>query len=128
MNVMPTSVAKKINAQIQKSGIKILQLDRTHVQVTGELKNVQIRLVSNPNVWQTIDIIVIDISEAYGLLLSKDWSMKIEWVFCNKLVSFMVTTQRGGKSNPDRQRTIYEIHRHRFRSPESTFGVSQGVT
>ena len=69
---MPTSVAKKINAQIQKSGIKILQLDRSRVQVTGELKDVQIRLVSNPNVWQTIDIIVVDIPEAYGLLLSRE--------------------------------------------------------
>lgn len=30
-NVMPTTVAKNINAQIYKSRIKILQLDRTHV-------------------------------------------------------------------------------------------------
>jgi len=80
-NVMPTSVAKKINAQIQKSRIKILQLDRTHVQVTEELKNVQIRLVSNPIVWQTIDIIVVDIPEAYGLLLSRDWSMELNGYF-----------------------------------------------
>ena len=80
-NVMPTSVAKKINAQIQKSGIKILQLDRSRVQVIGELKNIQIRLVSNPDVWQIIDIIVVDIPEAYGLLLSRDWSRKLNGYF-----------------------------------------------
>jgi len=51
------------------------------VQVTGELKNVQIRLVSNPIVWQTIDIIVVDIPEAYGLLLSRDWSMELNGYF-----------------------------------------------
>ena len=69
-NVMPTTVAKKINAQIRRSNTKILQLDRTRVQVIGELKDTQIRLVSNPNVWQTIDIVVADIPEAYGLFLS----------------------------------------------------------
>lgn len=51
------------------------------MQVTGELKDIQIRLVSNPNVWQTIDIVVVDIPEAYGLLLSRDWSRKLNGYF-----------------------------------------------
>ena len=69
-NAMPTTIAKKINAQIQKSNTNILQLDLTRVQVVGELKDTQIRLVANPAVQQTVDIVVADIPEAYGLLLS----------------------------------------------------------
>jgi hypothetical protein len=38
----------------------------------GELKDVMIRLASDPRVHQVIDIIVVDIPEAYGFLLSRD--------------------------------------------------------
>lgn len=31
--------------------------------------------------WQTIDITVVDIPEAYGLLLSRDWSRKLNGYF-----------------------------------------------
>jgi hypothetical protein len=73
-NVMPLSVCQKINAEVQPSSLKIIQLDQTNVKVIGELKNVLIRLSSNPKVHQIIDIIVVDIPEVYGLFLSRDWS------------------------------------------------------
>jgi hypothetical protein len=60
-NVMPWSVCQKINAEVEPSSLKIIQLDRTDVKVIGELKNVLIRLSSNPKVHQVIDIIVVDI-------------------------------------------------------------------
>jgi len=59
-NVMPCFVYKKINVEVQPSSLKIIQLDRTSVKVIGELKNVLIRLSSNPKAHQIIDIIVMD--------------------------------------------------------------------
>ena len=47
----------------------------------GELKNVLIRLSSKPKVHQVIDIIVVDILEVYGLLLSRDWSEQLHGYF-----------------------------------------------
>ena len=47
---------------------KIIQLDRSHVKVMGELKDVMIRLASNSKVHQVIDVIVVDILETYGLV------------------------------------------------------------
>jgi hypothetical protein len=73
-NVMPLSVCQKINVEVQPSSLKIIQLDQTNVKVIGELKNVLVRLSSNPKVHQIIDIIVVDIPEVYGLFLSRDWS------------------------------------------------------
>jgi hypothetical protein len=73
-NVMPWSVCQKINAEVEPSSLKIIQLDRTYVKVIGELKNVLIILSSNPKVHQVIDIIVVDIPEVYGMFLSRDWS------------------------------------------------------
>jgi hypothetical protein len=80
-NVMPWSVCQKIDFEVQPSSLKIIQLDRTSVKVIGELKNVFIRLSSNPKVHQIIDIIVIDIPELYGLFLSRDWSEKLHGYF-----------------------------------------------
>jgi ribonuclease HI len=80
-NVIPWSVCQKINAKVEPSSLKIIQLDRTDVKVMGELKNVLIRLSSNPKVHQFIDIIVVDIPEVYGMFLSRDWSEKLHGYF-----------------------------------------------
>jgi ribonuclease HI len=47
----------------------------------GELKNVLIRLSSNPKVHQFIDIIVVDIPEVYGMFLSRDWLEQLHGYF-----------------------------------------------
>ena len=47
----------------------------------GELKDVMIRLSSNLKVHQVIDVIVVDIPEAYGVILSRDWSAKLNGYF-----------------------------------------------
>jgi hypothetical protein len=70
-NVMPLSICQTINAKLQPSDLKIIQVDRTNVKVISELKNVLIRLLSNTNVHQIIDILIIDIPKFYGLFLSR---------------------------------------------------------
>ena len=80
-NVMPYSDCKKLNAEPWMSKTKIIQLDRSHVKVFRELKDVLIRLSSNSKVHQTIDIIVVDIPKTYGVILSKDWSAKLNGYF-----------------------------------------------
>ena len=45
------------------------------------MKNVLIRLSADERVFQFIDIMVVDIPEAYGLILSRDWSAKLEGYF-----------------------------------------------
>jgi hypothetical protein len=80
-NMMPLSVCQKINAEVQPSTLKIIQLNRTNVKVMGELKNVLVRLSYNPKVHQIIDIIVVDIPEVYGLFLSRDWFEKLHGYF-----------------------------------------------
>jgi hypothetical protein len=80
-NVMPLFVCHKINAEVKPSDLKIIQLDRTNVKVIGELKNVLVRLSSNPKVHQVIDIIVVDIPEVYGLFFSRDWSEQLHDYF-----------------------------------------------
>jgi hypothetical protein len=78
---MPYSMCQKINVVPSKCTTRIIQLDRSDVKFMGELKDVMIRLASDPRVCQIIDIIVVDIPKAYGLLLSRDWSQKLQGYF-----------------------------------------------
>jgi hypothetical protein len=69
-NFMPLSICKKLNTVPLKSDTHVIQLDRTQVKVMGELNDVMIRIATHPKFVQVIDIIVVDILESYGLLLS----------------------------------------------------------
>jgi hypothetical protein len=80
-NVMLYSVCKKFNATPTKSDTHIIQLDRTEVKFIGELKDVMILIASNPKIHQVIDIVVVDILEAYGMLLSPRLVTQIPRIF-----------------------------------------------
>jgi hypothetical protein len=71
-NAMPLVVCNKVGVVPLKSDKHVIQLDRTQVKVMGEIKYVMIWITTHPNFVQIIDIIVVDIPKAYGLLLSCD--------------------------------------------------------
>ena len=54
------------------------------MKVMGDLKDVIIRLSSNSNVHQVIDVIVVEIPEAYGVILSRDWSENLNGYFATE--------------------------------------------
>ena len=87
-NVMPLSVCRNINGQTTPSSCKIIQLDRKAFKVVGEMKNVLIRLSADERVCQFIAIMVEDIPESYGLILSRDWSVKLEGYFATNSSHF----------------------------------------
>jgi len=80
-NMMPLAICNKLVVIPLKSDKHVIQLDRTQVKVMGELKDVMIRIVTHPKFVQVIDIIVIDIPDAYGLLLGRYWSEKMNGYF-----------------------------------------------
>jgi hypothetical protein len=69
-NIMPLSICKKLNVVPLNSDKHVIKLYRTKVKVMGELKDVMISIATHPKFVQVIDIIVVDIPEACGLLLS----------------------------------------------------------
>ena len=70
VNVMPLAVWKKINGQPKPIAWEVTQLDRTSVKVVGEMENVLIRLSANEKICQFIDIVVVEISDGYGIILN----------------------------------------------------------
>ena len=75
--VMPYGIVKRLCAIPEKTTTRIMQLDRTNVKVIGELNDVLIRMGTKPQYTQFIDIVVVNIPEAYGMFLNKDWSAKL---------------------------------------------------
>lgn len=71
-NIMLRIVYTKLNVSPQKSIVHIVQLDRKKAEVLGEMNSVTIRLSSNLNVCQVIDMLVVDIPKFYGLILARD--------------------------------------------------------
>ena len=53
------------------------------MNIVGEMEDVLIRLSANEKVCQYIDIIVVDIPDAYGLVLSRDWSARVNGYFAS---------------------------------------------
>ena len=99
---------KKINGKPTPSASQIIQLDRTTVKVAGELKNVLIRLAADERVCQYIDIMVVDIPEAYGLILSRDWSKNINGYFATNW-SHLWLPYKGCQNHIITKRTTHEI-------------------
>ena len=81
VNVMPLSICKQINGQPKPTTGQVIQLDRTTVKVIGEMEDVLICLSADERFCQYIDIVVADISDAYGLVLSLEWAAKLEGYF-----------------------------------------------
>lgn len=78
---MLLSISKKINAKWEKIDAKIIQLDNSIFLDIIELKNVLIKLSKYDRVHQCINTIIVDIREAYGVFISRDWSRKIKVYF-----------------------------------------------
>ena len=80
-NVMPYVVCHKLGMEPRKTKAQIVQLNRSRVNVMGELGDVSITLSSNFKVHKGIDVNVMDILEYYGLLLRRHWSTKLNGYF-----------------------------------------------
>ena len=98
-NVMSYLVCKKLGLEPSKSGPQIVQLDRSKLKVLGGCKNILIRLSSDSRVHQIIDFVVAYIPEAYGLLLSRDWSSRLNGYFGTNWNHLLLPYKGKKKSN-----------------------------
>lgn len=83
-NFIPYFVRKKLRVSSIKNLIKITQLEWTKDKVIGGLKYVIFSLDIDPLVHYIIEILLVYVLEAYGMLLSKDWSINLDGYFAFK--------------------------------------------
>jgi hypothetical protein len=119
-NFMPLSICKKLNATPLKSDNHAIQLDRNQVKVIGELKVFMIRIDTHPKLLEVIYIILVDILEAYGMLLSRDWSEKLKGYFSIDRAHLWLPLKGHTNMIEDWHRKISQTYSHRFRDSKWT--------
>ena len=76
------------------------------MKVIGEMEDVLIQLSSNEKVCQFIDIVVAYIPDAYGLVLSRDWSARLNGYFASDWSHLWLPY----KGSPNQINVLRELH------------------
>ena len=72
-NVMPYSIAKALDLNLTKVHGRCYSMDSKQVPLLGQIKDAQVALASHPERKLLLTILVADIPESYGLLLSRSF-------------------------------------------------------
>jgi hypothetical protein len=70
-NVMTKKVMEQLNLRISRPYHNICAMDSKTIQVHGLIKGLQVHLAAFPDIMIEIDIVVIDVPDAWGMLLSR---------------------------------------------------------
>jgi hypothetical protein len=74
-NVMPLSVMKQLGLKTTQDLIEhVCAMDAREVKVYGVIKNLLVYLVVEPDIKILMDIVVIDVLDSWGMLLSRKFS------------------------------------------------------
>lgn len=76
-NLMPLSIMKEINLQITKPYRDLYSFDSKRVKCVGLIKDVAVSLAQIPTKSIVMDVVVVDISARFGMLLSRSWGAKL---------------------------------------------------
>lgn len=66
---MPLVVCKALGITPTPSRRKVTQLDKTEVNIVGEMNRIPMQIDADPRVQQVIDIQVVYILDTYGIIL-----------------------------------------------------------
>ena len=72
-NVMPLKVMKQLGLKINRPCRRVCGIDSRRIEACGLIKGLQIHLVAHPQISLLMDVVVIDVPDAWGMLLSRGW-------------------------------------------------------
>jgi hypothetical protein len=70
-NVMTKKVMEQLNLRISRPYHNICAMDSKTIEVHGLIKGLQVHLAAFPDIMIEMDIVVIDVPDAWGMLLSR---------------------------------------------------------
>ena len=68
---------KKLNLNITQKYKNVFGFDSKSVQVEGLIKDLKASLAMNPGISLLMDVVVIDIPDLWGMLLSRKWGATV---------------------------------------------------
>ena len=69
-NVMPKKVMEQLNLRISRPYHNICAMDSKKMEVCGLIKDLQVHLAMFPYIQLTMDVVVVDVPDARGMLMS----------------------------------------------------------
>jgi hypothetical protein len=76
-NVISLKVLKQLGLKTTRPYGNVCGIDSRKVKVLGVWKDVEVFLVYFPHISILMDIVVIDVPDAWGMLLSRSWSIAL---------------------------------------------------
>jgi hypothetical protein len=73
-NVMPLKVMKQLGLKTTRPYKNVCGIDSKKVKVYGLIEDVEVYLHDFPHISLIMNIVVIDVPDAWGMLLSRSWS------------------------------------------------------
>lgn len=71
--VITKRVMEQLNLRIPRPYHNIYAMDSKRIEVHGLIKDLQVHLSAYPDIMIIMDTIVIDVLDAWGMLLSRKW-------------------------------------------------------
>jgi hypothetical protein len=72
-NIITKNVMNMLNLKITRPYHNVCAMDSREVETHGIILNLQVKLAAYPNITFPMDILVIDVPDAWGMLLSRKW-------------------------------------------------------
>jgi hypothetical protein len=94
-NVMTRKVMEQLNLRISRPYHNVCAMDSREIKVHGLIKYLQVHLAVYPDISVLMDVVVIDVPDAWGMLLSRKWAASLgvvfKWIY-HMLLSQLVIT------------------------------------
>jgi len=76
-NVMSLKVMNQLGLKISRPYKSVCAMDSREIKVCGLIEDLQVNLTVFPDISVLMDIVVIDVPDAWGILLSRKWAASL---------------------------------------------------
>ena len=86
-NVMTRKVMEQLNLRVTQPYHNVCAMDAREVEVVGIILNLQVKLAKYPDIDMSMDVVVIDVPDNWGMLLSRKWAatlgghIQMDWTY-----------------------------------------------
>ena len=77
VNVMPYKVMNQLELTTTQQFGNVCGMDSQPVESKGVIENLKMKLAAYPDIEVTMTVLVIDITDVWGMLLSREWAVKL---------------------------------------------------
>lgn len=86
-NIITKKVMDQLNLKISRPYHNVCAMDSREIDVVGIILSLPVSLSVYPDIQVTMDVIVIDVPDTWGMLLSRQWaatlggSIQLDWTY-----------------------------------------------